>query len=194
LDIDIGKLIFNFPTEEWLATKEDKSLTERFFSAVKATDFNIVTPMAGDVYSLGGVDIEVLNHPINYDNYPSINATGIILKAHFPGKEVLFLGDFDVNSEEDYKANFSVDKLKCDIVQMAHHGQGGVSRDFYRLIEPKFCLYTAPDWLWENNKYRCTDPSTRGKGCFTIFDTRLWMAEMRVIKSFYHGEGDWLFV
>lgn len=192
-DIIIDKICFNFPRRDWLMTKEDKSYTEQFFSVMDHSNFSIVTPKYGDVFECGGINIEVLNEPINYENYPSINPTGIILKVHFPKRDVLFLGDYDICAEEDYQKNFSIEKLRCDIVQMAHHGQNGVSRNFYEWIKPKYCLYTAPDWLWENNIYGCNNPDTRGKGNFTTLETRRWMAEMNVIRSFHLGEGDWLF-
>ena len=194
-DIEIGKLCFNFPSIEWLMTKEDRLCTERFYAALEQNKdlFNVVTPKSSDVYECGGITVEVLNEPVNYENYRSINPTGIILKVHFPRRSVLFLGDYDVDAEEDYKKNFSVEKLKCDIVQMAHHGQNGVSKSFYQLIEPKYCLYTAPAWLWENNTGSRGGTETRGMGRFTTLDTRLWMAEMRVIRSFHMGDGDWCF-
>lgn len=192
-DIDIGKMCFHFPSREWLFTKEDRSSTERLLEVLESKGFPIETPRYGDVFSCGGILIETLNEPKNYENYSAINPTGIILKVHFPKQSVLFLGDYDVEAEEDFKRYFSVDKLKCDIVQMAHHGQNGVSKEFYSLIEPKFCLYTAPSWLWENNVGSRAGYETRGQGHFATLDTRLWMAEMRVIRSFHMGDGDWLF-
>jgi len=192
-DIEIGKLCFNFPRYEWLLTKEDKNQTEELYSLLNKTSFNVVTPHAGDIFSCGGIDIEVLNEPVNYENYRSINPTGIILKAYFPKQSVLFLGDYDEDAEEDYKKLFSVEKLRCDIVQMAHHGQEGVSREFYEMIRPKYCLYCAPDWLWENNVKSNGGPETRGQGPFLTLETRRWMAEMGVIRSFHMGDGDWLF-
>lgn len=192
-DIDIGKLCFHFPTREWLLTKEDLDYTEKLFAVLDCKDFSVVTPCYGDTFECGGIVIEVLNEPRNYDNYSSINPTGIILKAHFPKRSVLFLGDFEVESEDDFKRYFSIEKLRCDIVQMAHHGQNGVSRDFYSLIKPKYCLYTAPDWLWENNLPCCNQYETRGQGPFNTLETRFWMAEMRVVRSFHLGDGDWLF-
>ena len=192
-DIEIGKLCFNFPNYEWLLTKEDKEYTEKLYSVLDNTKFSIVTPHAGDVFSCGGIDIEVLCEPVNYEKYRSINPTGIILKAYFPKQSVLFLGDYDKDAEEDYKKHFSIEKLRCDIVQMAHHGQGGVSREFYEVIQPKYCLYCAPDWLWENNIGSRGGPETRGQGHFKTLETRRWMAEMGVLRSFHMGDGDWLF-
>ncbi|MCR5263003.1 MAG: MBL fold metallo-hydrolase, partial [Clostridiales bacterium] len=53
------------------------------------------------------------------------------------------------------------DKLKSDIVQMAHHGQNGVDRPVYEAIAPKICLLPTPQWLWDNDA---------GKG----YDTHTW--------------------
>ena len=192
-DIDIGKLIFAFPDNSWLATKEEWDINQRFLQLVAASGVSVETPAAGSSYKSGSVEIEVLCVPVDYESYPQINPTGVILKAHFPENDVLFLGDFDRNSEENYKKYFDITKLRCDIVQMAHHGQRGVSLGFYRLIMPKYCLYTAPDWLWENNHYRSNNPETRGKGPFTIFETRGWMEELGAVASFHLGDGDWLF-
>ena len=42
----------------------------------------------------------------------------------------------------------SRDKLKSDIVQMAHHGHMNVSMEVYAEILPEACLWCAPDWLY----------------------------------------------
>ena len=192
-DLDVKALCFAFPDKAWLMTKEDREYTERFYAALERYALPVVTPRAGDVFSCGGISVEVLNEPIAYENYPSINPTSIILRMNFPKKSVLFLGDFDRWAEKDYREHFSVEKLRCDVVQMAHHGQGGVSREFYAQIAPKYCLYPTPAWLWENNTRSFGSPETRGEGIFRTMETRLWMAELRVIESFHMGYGDWIF-
>ena len=192
-DIDVGALCFHFPDREWLLSREDREYTERLFAALDGCHIPIVTPRAGEVLSCGGIDVEILNEPIGYQEYPSINPTSILLKVHFPNRSVLFLGDFDVWAEKKYEENFSTEKLRCDIVQMAHHGQKGVSREFYELIAPKYCLYPTPAWLWENNIGRFGTQKTRGQGPFTTLETRRWMAELQVIESFHAGYGDWVF-
>ena len=35
--------------------------------------------------------------------------------------------------------------------QMAHHGQNGVSREFYEYIKPQRCIWATPEWLWNND-------------------------------------------
>ena len=192
-DFDVKALCFCFPDKAWMLTKEDREYTEKFYAALKTYSLPVVTPRAGDVFFCGGISVEVLNEPIAYENYPSINPTSIILRMNFPKKSVLFLGDFDRWAEKDYREHFSIEKLRCDIVQMAHHGQGGVSREFYAHIAPKYCLYPTPAWLWENNTRSFGSPETRGQGIFRTMETRLWMAELRVVESFHMGYGDWVF-
>ena len=42
------------------------------------------------------------------------------------------------------------EELKSDYLQMGHHGNGGLSEEFYRLVEPKSAFFDAPDWLNES--------------------------------------------
>lgn len=192
-DIEIEKMCFHFPEREWLAKREEWEYIEKFLENVEKYHINVVTPEAGDLFECGGITVEVVSVPVDYEEYPQINPTSMITIVHFPERDVLFLGDFDVNGQEEFLRRYDVSKIRKDIVQMAHHGQNGVDRSFYSLIQPKVCLYPTPKWLWENNLYGCDDPETVGKGPFTTLETRKWMEELGVEKSFTQEAGDWLF-
>ena len=192
-DIQISRLCFHFPSNEWLAKREEYDYNKRFLYGVERHGIHVETPVTGDVIECGSISVEIVSHPEAYENYPQINPTSMIFLVHFPKRDVLFLGDFDVCGQSEFLQKRDVSKIRRDIVQMAHHGQAGVDRYFYELIRPKICLYTAPKWLWENNKYGCTDPETAGKGPFAIMETRKWMEELGVQSSYTHGEGDYMF-
>lgn len=193
-DVAIHKLVFNFPPIEWLVKKENNDYNSKFLQAIETRGFLIHTPKPGEVISCGGMSFEIVSVPEEYEEYPTINATSIITVAHFPKRDVLFLGDFDVHAQGEFLRKHNPDSIRIDIVQMSHHGQGGVDFSFYKLIQPKICLYTAPQWLWENNRYRCTDPTSAGTGPYTILETRRWMEELGAEQSFTHAEGDYIFV
>jgi len=194
LDIQIDRLYFHFPDRAWLAAREEPDSNARFFAAIEKHGLSVTVPCAGDVYAFGGVSVEILSHPVDYEAYPTINPTSMILRVHFPKRDVLFLGDLDIYAQEEVLQTCDEAKLRCDIVQMAHHGQGGVNRAFYAVVRPKICLYPTPKWLWENNLYRVEDPATAGKGHFKTFETRKWMDELGAVSSYTQAEGDWLFV
>lgn len=193
-DIVIEKLCFHFPDREWLARRERFEFVQLFYRQLEQHPVNIVTPQAGEILECGSVSIEIVTQPVEYEEYPSINSTSMVTICHFPKRDVLFLGDFDRYAQAEYVRRYDVSKLRKDIVQMAHHGQDGLNRDFYELISPKICLYPTPKWLWENNLYGCDDPATVGKGPFTTLQTRKWMEELGVERSFTQEAGDWLFV
>lgn len=192
VDLHIEKLCYHFPSREWLASKEGSANISKFFSYVDQLNLCIEVPHAGDVMTFGDVSLEIVSHPEEYENY-SINATSLVILVHFPKKDVLFLADLDTSGQADFLRKIDVSKIRKDIVQMAHHGQHGVDRSFYELVQPKVCLYPAPEWLWENNQFKCEDPASAGTGPFTTLETRRWMEEMGVTKSYTHAEGDYLF-
>ncbi|MDO4633833.1 MAG: MBL fold metallo-hydrolase [Eubacteriales bacterium] len=38
-------------------------------------------------------------------------------------------------------------ELKCDYIQMGHHGNGGLNKKFYKKTKPKAAFFDAPEWL-----------------------------------------------
>lgn len=193
VSVQIGCLLLNFPPNEWLASREDNTTNEIFLEQLRKRHIRTKTVSAGDVFLCDGVRVKVLSAPEDYQDYPNINSTSLILKVCFPKREVLFLGDFDEFAQKEYLSKHGAEELRCDVVQMAHHGQAGVDRAFYSLILPKYCLYTAPVWLWENNFFMQTDTATAGKGPFTIMETRRWMDELGAVESFTFEDGDVIF-
>lgn len=45
-------------------------------------------------------------------------------------------------------------KLKSDYLQMGHHGNGGCSRTFYKIVHPKAAFFDAPQWLVKGSQYK----------------------------------------
>src|SRR5690606_18404472 len=61
------------------------------------------------------------------------------------------LGDLGIEAGDKLLGSSSKKDLDCDYLQLAHHGQRGVSKDFYRSIKFKACLWPTPLWLWNND-------------------------------------------
>ena len=188
LNIQIDRLCFSFPPIEWVGRTEpteEKPLRD-FLELIKAHSLNVSAIGAGDLFDFGVV-IEVINSLGDSDRFRSINDTSIVLRAHFPKRDVLFLGDLAENGQK-FLINDSADKLSCDIVQMAHHGQWGVDFNMYKLIMPKICLWPTPDWLWDND-----NGEGYGTGPWRTLETRAWMEQLGVQASFPAAYGDYEF-
>ncbi len=189
-DIEIGAFVFDFPRSEWMATMRDGDEAARFLEGIARHGIRVITPRVGDIIECGGLTTQIIHTPSEYEGYTSMNPTSIIFKLHFPERDVLILGDFDREGEGEYLKLRDKIALRCDIVQMAHHGQDGITKEFYSLIKPRVCLYPTPHWLWENNQYACDDSTTAGTGPFKTLDTRAWMEELGVEASYCQFDGD----
>lgn len=188
--LQIGELYFNFPPLDWVESVETRmrKYAEKFCTKINECGIIPKTMKKGDVISVDDISVEILNDIEGYEDYTNVNDTSIALLVHFPKREVLFLGDLDVDGGRKLLSVCPPEKLRQDIVQMAHHGQNGVDKEFYSHIMPKICLYCAPDWLWEND-----NGGGRDSGPWKTLETRAWMDELGALVSCPHAYGDYLF-
>jgi hypothetical protein len=74
------------------------------------------------------------------------------MRAWVEGQSILFLNDLGgFNSDRSSGArlvNTYGEKLKSDIVQMAHHGQKGSQKALYDLVDAKVHLWPTPAFVW----------------------------------------------
>ena len=97
-------------------------------------------------------------------------------------KSMIFLGDaFYCASKELLE---EPQKLKADAVQMAHHGQNGVSKEVYESIAPEICFFNCPEWLYNND-----NGEGYNSGKWKTVEVRSWVDELGA-KSYKAFEGD----
>lgn len=186
--LTVDKIYYNIPSPQFFVRGGDKSAsgTAATFYAnmpLYADKVNVVTE--GDTYEIGDAKFEIL-----YTADPAFlrdvgNNTSTIYKMTLGGKTALILGDCGIEAGykmlEKYKGT---DMLKCDICQMAHHGQNGATREFYEAVRPEVCFWCAPRWLWDNDA---------GKGFNTHFwktvEVRGWMEELGVKQNIVLKDG-----
>ena len=102
------------------------------------------------------------------------------------GKKTLWLGDAG-EEEGDRILALCGDPsaLKADYVQMAHHGQCGVKKDFYKAVSPMGCFWNTPKWLWENDAG--LGYNTHG---WRTIEVQGWMAEIGAVEHYVMMNGD----
>lgn len=182
--IELDTVCYRFPSTDWLCEMEPHSreVILRFAEEEKAVQDRALDAAPGLRLELGGMTVEVLNDALALVEHPpedrslfSLNDSSAIYRFTFPnGVTALFLGDCGV-PEGALLAGRWGQKLRSDIVQMAHHGQRGCAEPVYRLVRPQVCLWNAPAWLWNNDLGEGFDT-----GPFETVATRGWMDRLGV--------------
>ena len=118
----------------------------------------------GQEFWIDGIKIEVLGIDNPEITVNQLNNQSVVLRISEGDFSMLFLGDLGVEGGEKLLKTAG-DKLKSTAVQMAHHGQKGVSLDLYDQIGAKYAFWPTPKWLWENNS-KYLGGGEPGKGSF----------------------------
>ena len=130
---------------------------------------NVVTPRSGDKYVFGGVSFELLF--VGEDLYPaeiaSLNDSSMVVKMVYGGKTVLFPGDALSTASDLMCARYTPDVLKCDILQVPHHGYYGGSEAFFISCAPEVLFWSCPNYWypvvckWGANPMLIEAPTTK---------------------------------
>jgi beta-lactamase superfamily II metal-dependent hydrolase len=177
--IQIDGIYYNFPDiqDTRLYNDFDSILTD--FNAV-ALDNSVkkIVCEKNSTWNFETVSVEVLKtyNPNIVRNFGN-NSTSVYM-FYMGSYKMCFLGDLGKEGGQELLENNSAEKLKCHIVQMAHHGQNGVSKDVYLALDPKVCFWPTPQWLWDNN----LDNQGVNTGSWTIANEKQWIKELDAIS------------
>ncbi len=128
------------------------STATAYYDALAASGVSVVnytTP--GTQLDIDGVNFKILtvtNESIRTNPY---NNSSMAIRVWDKKKSILFLADLGLEAG-DLLLNGPYRKdLDCDYMQMAHHGQQGVSKEFYRAVRFSACLWPTPSWVYNND-------------------------------------------
>lgn len=188
VDIEIQKVYYTMNELEWY----QQYASERAYEAEEFSD------ILKDSKLLGKIEEVKLNQKIYIDKVkceilgiknPEItedafNNSSMVIKMEINNISVLFLGDTGKESGNKLLET-QRDKLKSDIVQVAHHGQDGADETLYKEIKPTVCLWPTPEWIWNND-----DGEGKDTGPWKTMETRKWMEDLGVKKNIIEKDGD----
>lgn len=181
--IEIDHIYYNFASLDWYASHElsDYGTASEIISYLNALpETQRHTVAKGDVITVDEATVTVLNN--RYE--PSVvgerdgNDASIAYRMMVNGVSILFLGDMQTAGGQ-WLVQETGGNLKSDIVQMAHHGQNGVSEAVYQAINPTICLWPTPGWLWNNTS-----------GNYLTPETKSWMNKLNVQRHYCTKDGD----
>lgn len=155
-----------------------------FYSMLDNSGISIIEPQMGDTFDLGeGVYFKVLGikNPDIVTNL--VNNSSLVFHIFSTSKKVLFTGDLGIEGGNRVLKNNGPLALRSTHVQMSHHGQDGVSKEFYEAVNAKVALWPTPLWLWENN----LDAKGFNSGPWKTLTVKNWMDELRVAQNIVAG-------
>lgn len=141
----------------------------------KKHNLPLYEPKVGEEIKIDNVVFKNIWQVGDHITYNRANNSSLVWRMEACGQSVLFLGDLGVEGGNDVMEKVDASLIRADIVQMAHHGQHGVTKQFYTIVSPKACLWPTPHWLWDNDF---------GEGfntqIFITVETRQWMQDLNV--------------
>lgn len=187
-DFRVLNFYFHFPSRDFIydyCSLEEKIRYEDFIEAFNEYNGpgayeNYKMLEAGQLINIDDLSFEIMQVPDNTTSVNPVNNSCIVFRLLYDNKKILFLGDLGIESGLRLLKTYGKD-LESDIVQMAHHGQNGVTKEVYEMINPKICLWPTPIWVWENRDKE----GVEGKGIYQTTLVRKWMYEDIGVKKHY---------
>lgn len=187
-DIQIDNIYVSLNDLSWYEQYESSRIdfTKEFFQTLEDEKIKdkIHNPQLNEILNLDGIKAEILGikNPEITEN--AGNEQSMVIKFDTGKTSFLVLGDTGTQSSEKL-IKTQKEKLKSDIVQVAHHGQAGATEELYKLINPKICLWPTPTWLWNNDA-----GSGENTGNWKTFETRQWLKNLNVQQNYIGKDGN----
>ena len=203
-DFDVEKVYYHFPPMSIIDNHNVRDY-EYFKSELLETlpSFLEILPefqdracevSQGDVINIDEVKIEFIFSYHEELTNNLMNDSSLVFKLSTPKKSVMFLGDIGPDAGDILYLE-SKEKLKADMVQMAHHGGLCCGMEVYAAIAPKVCLWCSRKESYEGTKYpKVMDDKEKLKELgwlrfHTVPVTREWMRQLGVKKHYVTKDG-----
>ncbi|MBR6427822.1 MAG: MBL fold metallo-hydrolase [Clostridia bacterium] len=182
-EVEIGTVYFNFPSRGYLADGDLSAAgtMDWFYRVLPLFADRARIASEGDVIDVRNATFRVLHSQNCAVKVNRPNNCSLVFRMDLCGTSVMFTGDCGVEGGKEVLDRYSGSGLlKCDICQMAHHGQNGCDRDFYEAVSPGICLWPTPTWVWSNFD---------GTGNLKTLEVRRWIEEMGIKQNLVSKDG-----
>ena len=193
-NITIENLYYNMLSEKWYEENDPRGYaSEKAFldSLSNPKILNHIVCQAGDKFKIDNVEMDIIRvaNP-EITNGDNGNEASLVFKltAKDVKKSMLFLGDaMEKASPEILEAG---ERLNADAVQLAHHGNWGVTEDVYKAINPKVAFVNATESLYNNDS-----GLGYNSGNWTSIIVRGWLENLgcNTFYKAYEGDQEFLF-
>ena len=151
ITIDMDYNLYKENAQAW----DDFPTFERFCSLIKDEN-NIQYVHTGDVLNLHGFKMKVYNA---YDDTTILytkdlaNQGSIVFKLCGKKESILFTSDVNGEVFSNKIIEQFGKELRADYLQMGHHGNWSITKEFATIVQPTAAFFDAPEWLMDDEKY-----------------------------------------
>ncbi len=185
--IKINKIIHASLREDWVKKNEPRHYQGvlAYNKVLKDSKIPVFNVKRGSRFALGkGVELKIISAQNETITQNAINNSSLVFKVESRLKSILFLGDLGAKGGDQLLQIAAPDELRADYVQMAHHGQSGVSKNVYEAVRADYALWPTPLWLWENR----VKNGKINSGKWRTLVVRQWMADLETRKNYVSGK------
>ncbi len=182
-DMKIDKIYGSLPDDAWMKKYQNANADRtqlQLKAGLKKSKHKLLELSPRQKIEFKDVTFEVLSTVDQKITNNAVNNQSAVWRVDVGDTSILFLGDLGVEGGEALLKSPYRNRLKADYVQMSHHGQAGVSEEFYKVVDPEYCLWPTPEWLWTNKN---------GKGPWNTLKVRAWMDKLNIEKHYIAKDG-----
>ncbi len=182
--VEIRMAGYNFPDMLTTPVKYERPIwlentLRPFCDWMKEHEVDTVIFHAGQKIYFPGCEVEVIYTQEDY--YPQQfhwgNNLSSAFRMKFGEKVFLVLGDCEKPNCQQMADAYGKE-LKCDILQLSHHGFNGACLDLYQYADPDICLWACDDYRFDVDK-RCLG-TTKG------YDFNLWLRDTAIKERVHY--------
>lgn len=142
----LERFAYNFPTDD-RAKGFSLSVAQLFEMEENLTATQVLTPRTGQRWYLGDATFDILysSDDVCHEFMNNVNETSLVMRMELGGYRVLWLADAQGIACNQICRTYDPESLRCDILQVGHHGYTGGSPELFRRADPQVLIWPVPD-------------------------------------------------
>ena len=143
--LTVKKVIYSFPADMCEKTHEHGA----FLEAIDRFAAETVTPHKGDLLRFDTAEFKILFTEEDCSIRPlNVNETSLTMIMTLGNYSVMWMGDLQNVGSKIVMETYAPEELKCDILQVGHHGYWGGSFELFSAVDPDIIIWPMPEFRY----------------------------------------------
>ena len=144
-DLVVEKVIYSFPADMCQQTHDHGG----FLDAIARFGAEALTPHKGDLFRFDTAEFKILFAEEDCPIRPlNVNETSLTMIMTLGNYSVMWMGDLQNVGSKIVMETYAPEELKCDIMQVGHHGYWGGSFDLFSAVDPDIIIWPMPEFRY----------------------------------------------